>query len=437
MAKDRAQAAHKERNFTVTVTSPGECKRMLAIEIPWEEMLEEEKLVIAELRRDLKVPGFRKGKVPLKFVEKNYKDAVRSDAVRNLLPSIYEEALVQEGITPIGEPRFENVKTDEGLPITMDVTVEVRPDPTIDGYKKIKVKVERKTIDDKNVDEAIEHIREQMATLKVVDRPVKAEDYVLVDYGPLGDDGEVDKERLAVNYPIDLARGNLLKEFQEGLLGMGTGDEKDIRVDYPEDFPDKDNAGQSKTFRVTVKEIKEKDMPELNDEFAAGLGGSFKTVAELRKHVEEDLVREEDKRFEHNAQEQIIDSLIKKNNFQVPDAMVHNYLASVLEEDRKRRPEVPNEEERVKEIQEHFHDAAVRTIKKYFIMEAIKKQESIELSREEVDARIQEMVDQQSQQADEIQAYFRNPEHRRSLESEMLDRKVLTFLRESADIKVA
>jgi trigger factor len=437
MAKDRAQAAHRDRNFTVTVSSPGECKRMLALEIPWEEMVEEEKLVTAELRHDLKVPGFRKGKVPLKYIEKNYKEAIRSDAVRNLLPSIYEEALVREGITPIGDPRFENVKTDEGQPITMDVTVEIRPEPKIDGYRGIKVKVEKKTIEDKNVDEALEHIREQMATLKVVDRPVKPDDYVLVDYGPIGDDGEVDKQRLAVNYPIDLAKGNLLKEFNEGLLGMGTGDVKDIRVDYPEDFPDKDNAGQSKTFRVTVKEIKEKDLPEFNDEFAAGLGGNFETLGDLRKHIEEDLTREEDKRVEHDAQEQIIDGLIKKNSFEVPDAMIENYLASVLEEDRKRRPEVPNEEERAKEIQEHFRDAAVRTIKKYFILEAIKKQENIEIGREEVESRINELVDQQSQQADEIRAYFRHPEHRRSLENEMLDRKVLAFLKENAEIKVA
>jgi trigger factor len=437
MARDRAAEQHTERNFTVEVKASGDCKRTLSIEIPWQELVDEEARVVAQLRQEVKVPGFRKGKVPAKYIEKSYKDVIRSDAVRNLLPAVYEDALVREGITPIGEPRFENVKTDDGKPVTMDVTVEIRPQPEVSGYKGVKLKAEKRTIDDSAVEETLNSIREQMATLKVVDRPIRDEDYVLVDYGPLLDNGEIDKERLATNYPIDLAKGNLLPEFKEGLIGLGTGGDKEITVSYPEDFPDKENAGKTKKFHVTVKEIKERELPELNDDFAKRMGEKFKTLDDFRGQVRENLIEEEDRRFEHNAQELIIDKLIEQNPFDVPDAMVQNYLASVVEEDRRRRPEVPDEAERVKEIQEHFGDAAVRTIKKYFILEAIKKQENIALEASEVDAKIDELASEQGDRADEVRAYFRHPEHRRSLENDLLDRKVLDFLTKNAEIKVA
>jgi trigger factor len=437
MARDHAHAAPRERKFTVRVESPGECKRLLRIEVPWEELAAEEARVAEELRHDVKVPGFRKGKVPQKYVEKNFGDTIRSEAVRNLLPAVYEDALVREGIAPIGEPRFDNVKTDEGKPITMDVTVEVRPDPTISGYKGIKVKVEKKSIDDDAVDETLGQMREQMSTLKVVDRPIKENDTVIVDYGPVMDDGEVDKERLATNYPIDLSRGNLLPEFHEGLLRLSTGEETEITVNYPDDFPEQENAGKTKRFHVRVKEIKEREMPEINDEFAQQLGGKFQNVAELRERLKKDLIEDEDKRFEHNAEQKIVDQLIDKNPFEVPDAMVENYLASVLEEDRKRRPQVPDEKQRVEEINQHFREVAVRTIKKYFILEAIKKQENIALDDKEVESKIEELVGDSTDRADEIRAYFRHPEHRRSLESDLLDRKVMGFLKENAQIKVA
>jgi trigger factor len=214
MARDRAHTRHTERKFTVKVTDAGGCKRLLSIEIPREELEREEAHVMEHLRQDLKVPGFRPGKVPVKYLEKNYKEAIHNDAVRNLLPSVYEDALVQEGIVPVGEPSFDNVKTSEGDTIRFDVTVEVRPEVNVEGYRGIKVKLKKRAIEDSNVEHALEHLRESMATLRVVDRPVREGDYVLIDYGPLLENGEIDRKRFATNYPVDLSGENLIKEFR-------------------------------------------------------------------------------------------------------------------------------------------------------------------------------------------------------------------------------
>lgn len=437
MAREWTQAVHRERKFTVKVSSPSGCARVLSFEIPREELEHEKGAVLTELRRDLKVPGFRKGKVPVKYIEKNYKEAIQADAVRNLLPSVYEDALVREGIKPVAEPKFDNIKTDGGDAITFDVTVEVRPDVEIEGYRGIKVKVRKRKIEDSNMNNALADLRERLATLRVVDRAVRDGDFVLVDYGPLLESGEIDQKLLATNYPIDLSGGSLVKEFQEGLIGMETGQEKDIVVRYPDDFPDKGNAGTTKTFRVRVKEIKQKDLPELDDEFAKRVGEQFSTLESLKQKITEDLTRDEERRLEHETEETIIDQLISKNPFDIPEAMVRNYLASLLEEDRQRRPDVPDEAEREKEIKEQFQEAAVRTIKKYFVLEAVRKQEGIEVKREEIDGRIEELAGEGSHKPEDVKAFFARPERRKNLENELLDRKVLRFLRENAEVKVA
>ncbi|UCH82805.1 MAG: trigger factor [Candidatus Latescibacterota bacterium] len=436
MAKEFTDKTRKERKFTVSVESPSGCKRVLSLDIPKEEVEKEESRVRDALRRDLKVPGFRKGKVPLKYIEKNYGGAVHADAVQNLLPAVYEDALNREGIRPIAEPRFENLKAERGENISVEVVVEVRPEVVVEGYQDVKVKVQKNEIGEKEISEVLERLREQNATLAVVDRASKEDDFLLIDYAPLLDSGNIDGTKLSENYPVDLTGGSLLPEFREGLIGLSVKDEKDIEVEYPDDFPEKNVAGTKKKFRVTVKEVKEKRLPEINDEFAKSLGKEFTGLAALKEKVGEDLVAEEAKRRDHDVEEMIIDQLIEKNPFDVPDAMVENYLASVLEEDRQRRPNAPDEAEREKEIREHFTQAAVRTIKKFLILEAVRKQESLDVSREDIEAKIGELTAGGEERSDEIKEYFRHPERRRSLENEMRDRKVLDFLREKADITV-
>jgi len=426
----------KERKFTVEVSSPSDCKRVLSIKIPREELDAEKELVLAELRKDLRVPGFRKGKVPRKYVETNYGDAIEGDAVRNLLPEVYELALAQQDISPVGEPRFENVSAEPGQDLSVDIEVEVRPDIDVKGYRDMTVRVEKRNIDDHSVDHALEHLRERMAQYVVVDRPVRQGDLVLIDYAPVLDDGSLDEKQLARNYPVDTGAESVLPAFREGLVNMEMNDQKDIVVKYPDDFPEEKLAGATKTFSVTVKEIKEKQMPEIDDEFARSAGEQFKDLEALRQQVREDLIKDEEKRYVHEAEEKIIDGLIEQNPFDVPDTMVNNYLSSVLDEDRRRRPQVPDEAEREREVREHFHAAAVRTVKKYLIMEAVRRQENIEVEAPEVDARIAELAGD-GERAEQVRQYFRDPRHRRGIESEMIDQKVLQFLRENADIKVA
>jgi trigger factor len=239
------------------------------------------------------------------------------------------------------------------------------------------------------------------------------------------------------NYPVDIASSTLLPEFREGLRGMEVKGEKDIEVRYPDDFPEKALAGSRRTYRVTLKETKELRLPDLDDDFARGLGDEFADLAALEVKVKSDLEKQEERRRRHDAEEKIIDKIIEANPFDVPDAMIENYLSSILEQDRKRRPHVEDEAEREREVREHFHAAAVRTIKKFLILEAARKQENIVVDARELDAKIEELSRGGGEKSEEVRAYFRHPDRRRVLENELLDEKTIDFLREKAAVTVA
>jgi trigger factor len=423
------------RKFAVTVTAEGQCKRVLAIDIPEEEVARERDRVTERLRRELKVPGFRKGKVPVAFVKKNYADVIHSDAVRNLLPEVYEEAIEREHLHPLGEPHFDDFQTDEGQGIKATATIEVRPEIEISGYDDVTVEAQRREIGDGDVESTLRDIRERMATLVTVERPAEPSDYMTIDYAPYGESGELDESARQTNYPVELGSENLFEEFRVGLVGKKSGDETDITVKYPDDFPDKDLAGHTRRFNVKVVEVKEKLLPEADDAFATRLNSEVGTIDELKQRIKEDLAHEEAHRFEHDVEEKVIDQLIAHNSFEVPEVMVENYLASVLEEDRRRRPQVPDEAARAGEVRELFHDAAVRSIKKYFIMDAVRKQEGIEVTDADVEARAAKLAEGSGKSVEEIRDYLTHPERRRSFESELMDRKVMEFLRERARVK--
>jgi trigger factor len=437
MDEELTAKSSKDQKFTVTVDSPSQCKRVLSIEIEAEEVQKEEAKILQKYRKELKVPGFRKGKVPARYIEKNYGSVIHGDAVQNLLPAFYEEALAEHKLAPLGDPKFENMDTDSEGKVSVDVVFEVAPKVEISGYENLEVEVKKKEVGDKEIQEVLDKIREGFATLTVVDRESKPEDYLIIDLAPVLDSGEINEKEIMRNYPVDLSAGSLFEEFQEGLLGMKIGDEKQITVHYPENFPDKERAGTDTTFHVSLREIKEKVLPDIDDEFAKKIGEDIESLDALKQRIHKDLVAEEDTRYDREIEEKMIDLIIEKNPFEVPDIMIDNYLTSLIEEDRKKRPNVASEEEREREIRKIFREMAARNVKKYFILIALKKQRDFSVEAEEVENKINEIAESSGDKAEEVKEYFKQGKPRTNLESQIQDEKVFSFLRENAVIKGA
>ncbi|HET6348672.1 MAG TPA: trigger factor [Candidatus Krumholzibacteria bacterium] len=423
-----------ERAFTVTVASPSQTRRVLSVQVPAEELEKERAAVLQEMRRRIRVPGFRKGKVPAGFLQKNYADAIQSDAVRNLLPDVYEQALHREHIHPLGDPVFENVKLDEGG-VAFDVKIDVRPEVTLSGYDKVSVEVPRRPVTDQDVDQALDGIRERLAAFDTVTREATPADHLVIDYVPLAADGTPEEKSRAKDYPVSLASDSLLAEFREGLVGMKAGEEKEIKVTYPADFGDERVAGTERTFRVQVKEVKEKLLPELDDNFAKRVDETAGTLLELKIRIRKQLEQEEETRYRRDVDEKIIDAIIAGNPFEVPEVMVSNYLDSLVEEDRRQHGGQAGDPARETEIREVFRDSAVRMIQKYFVMDAVKRQEKIELSAEDVDQRVQLLAQGLGKPPEEIRAMVSHPERRRGFESDLVEEKTMRFLRDHAVVK--
>jgi trigger factor len=425
-----------ERSFTVTVAHPSQTRRVLSVQVPAEELEKERAAVLEEMRRQIRVPGFRKGKVPAGFIQKNYADAIESDAVRNLLPDVYEQALHREHLHPLGEPIFENVKLDDGG-VTFDVKIDVRPEVTLQGYEKVTVDVPRRGIADQDVNQAVEGIRERLAAFDNVTRPAAPGDHLVIDYVPLAADGTPEEKSRAKAYPVALSSEGLLAEFREGLVGMKAGDEKEIRVKYPADFGDERVAGTERAFQVRVTEVKEKLLPELDDNFAKRVDETAGTLLELKLRVRKQLEADEESRYRREVDEKIIDTIIAANPFEVPEVMVENYLDSLIEEDRHHRGQSGSDPAREKEIRELFRTSAVRMIQKYFVMDAVQRQEKIELSADDVNQRIQLLAQGLGKSPEEIRQMVSHPERRRGFESDLVEEKTMRFLRERAMVQSA
>ena len=396
-------------------------------------MEKERAAVRAELRRELRIPGFRKGKVPAGYIEKNYADVIATDAVRNMLPVVYEQGLARERLLPLGDPRFENVEFADGA-LRFDAAIEVRPDVVLKGYAGVNVEAPKRVVADEDVNRAVASVRERLAVFETVERPATSSDTASIDYVALDESGQPDEKARVKGYAVSLASESLLEEFRTGLVGMKAGDEKEIRVVYPADFGDADLAGKSRTFQVRMAEVKQKLLPEVDDAFAKRVDPASAGLLDLRLRIRKELEAEEEGRHRREVDDKIVDAIIAENPFEVPEVMVENYLASLVDEDRRHHGGA-GDEAREQEIRQMFRESAERMIRRYFVLDAVKRQENIGVTSADVEERIRRMAQHLGRPEEDVRRALEQPGRRRGFENDLLDEKAMAFLRERAAVK--
>jgi trigger factor len=278
----------------------------------------------ATLGRDLKIPGFRKGKVPPQVVlQRIGRDAVLDEAVRAALPDWYEEALGEARVVPVGEPSLDlGDLPEKGSPLEFSIEVGVRPTATLGEYKGLEVGRREPAIEKEEVDAEIERLRESGASLDNVDRPAQSGDFVVIDF--LGKvDGEPFEGGEARGYLLELGSNRLVEGFEEQLEGASAGDERTVTVTFPEDYRAEQLAGNEATFDVTVKEVKEKKLPELDDDFATEAGG-FDSLDELRTDIETRMREQQERMIDTEFREAVVDAAVAGAKIDVPGDLVHS-----------------------------------------------------------------------------------------------------------------
>lgn len=413
----------------VNVTNQDGWKKVLEIELPKTKVEEELDSTYKKYQSKAKIPGFRPGKAPLEVVKSHYKEQIFGDVLESLLVRGYQEALDQTQLRPIGSPVVKDIQFEPGLPLKFTAEVEVQPEITVKDYKGIPLVKKVEEVKDEQVDQTIEYLREKNAELRPVEREAREKDIVIVDFEEsYTENNQIKKEKFE-NQMLELSEKTLLKDFLTNLVGLKIGEEKSFEITYPDNYPNAGLAGQKVSYKVKVKEIKEKILPFLNDDFAKSVG-NFQTLLELRLKVRENIQKSLEQETEKELKNELAAKIVEKNDFTVPEVMLNSYLDYVVQEVKRRHPEADD-----KEIRERNKAGGLARIKWEFIFHQIAKQEKIQVSQSDIDERIKQFASAYNLAEDQARQYLASEKRIRDLQDSIIEEKVLDFLLKEAKIK--
>ncbi len=382
----------------------------LTIEVSAEELDKAIEKVYQKQKNSISVPGFRKGKVPRAMVEKMYGAAIfYEDAANVLIPDAYEKAYDECGEDIVSSPKIDVVQIEKGKPFIFTAEVALKPEVTLGKYKGVKVDKVEVEVSDADVDAAIDAERERNArSISVTDRAVKDGDQTVIDFEGFKD-GVAFEGGKGENYPLTIGSGAFIPGFEEQLIGKNIGEEVEVNVTFPEQYQAEELAGQPAVFKVTVKEIKEKQLPELDDEFAAEVS-EFDTLAEYKEDVKKGLVEKREKDAKNAKEDAVIDAIIEDAKMDIPDAMVETTQRQMIQEFAQNIQMQGLSLEQyfqftgltAETMMEQVKPQAEKRIKSRLVLEAVVKAENIVATEEDFDNEIAKMAEMYKMEADKV-----------------------------------
>lgn len=387
------------------------------------------------------VDGFRKGKAPRKLIETHYgEDVFFEDAINNMFSKAYPEALEMLSLDTVDRPfaEFDNIEKGKGFTVT--ITVTVRPEFTVKDYKGVKVAKVEHNITDEDVAKELEALQKRNSRMVLVDRPAQNGDTVLIDYA-----GFVGEEQFeggtAERQPLALGSGTFIPGFEEQLVGAAVGEERDVKVTFPEEYHSADLAGKEAVFKCKVHEIKEMEKPELNDEFAKDVS-EFDTLEELKKDSREKLEKAAASKAEYETKNAVLEKVYEANDVDIPDVMVEEQIDEMMQEfdqqlryqgmDLQKYFEYLNKDP--KEFREELRGDAFKKVKTRLVVEAVADVEKLEATDEDVEAELTAMADQYKMEVEKLKEFMK-AENYAYVAKDIKMRKAVDFMFENAIVE--
>jgi trigger factor len=344
-----------------------------------------------QLGQDMKLPGFRKGKVPPEMVVQRLgRQTVLTQALESSLGDWYERAMVESGVNPVGDPKLDlSDLPEEGKPLRFSIEVAVRPRAELGEYKGLEVGRAEPEVPQEAVDTEIDRLREGFARLNPVERAAKEGDVLLVDYeGKI--DGEAFEGGAARDYLLELGEGRVLPELEQGLVGAKPGEERTVDVPFPDDYPAEEVAGKTAEFDVQVKEVREKELPELNDDFASE-ASEFDTLDELREDISEKIREVLDRQLAERFREDALDAVVAKSKVELPDSVIDARAEEMWRRVERSLSRQGMEADSYLELQGKTREEMIaqarpdaeQALKREAVLEAVADAEGIEISEED------------------------------------------------------
>ncbi len=386
------------------------------------------------------VPGFRKGKAPFNIVERMYGDEIfYEDAFNELVPPIYEKEIEENKIEAVSKPDIHIVNMKKGEDLVFTAIVQTKPEVKLGKYKGVEIKKVEYPVTDKDINDEIEKMQNRNArTIAVEDRPVKEKDIAVIDFEGFVD-GKAFEGGKAENHELEIGSKTFIPGFEDQVIGMKIGEEKDINVKFPEEYFSKELAGKDATFKVKVNGIKEKKLPELDDEFAKDVS-EFDTLEELKNNIKEKKTAENDHRAKHETEDLAIDAVSKETTIDIPSGMIETEIDAMIRDmEQQLSYQGLNLEQYLqyinqtrKELEDSYKDQAIKNIRTRLILEEIIKQEKIEADEKEVSEKIKEMAKNYGRKEEDLN---KNESLKEYLQNSIKTEKAIDLIVKNAKIK--
>jgi trigger factor len=410
-------------------------KREISVEIPAADVARETELQIQRYQKSARLPGFRAGHVPASIIRQRFAEGLKSDVAEALIPKYFRREAEKQGLIPVSQPRVSDLHIHDGEPLRFKASFEVLPEINVEGYKELRADKPEISVTDEEVEQALNGVREQHATYTTVENRTLGEgDFAQasMDGKPKnGDDPSVKPVHMD-DVLIEIGGKNTVPEFTQNLTGASAGEERTFDVVYPEDAPDKRLAGRTFVYTVKVNGIKQKSMPELNDDFAKELG-EFTSLDQVRKQIRENMEAEKRHTAEHEAKDKLVAELVKRNDFEVPESLVDRQIDLRLERGLRALAAQGMKMEDMKKmdlprLRAGQRDQAVHDVKSSLLLERIADLEKIEVSDEELNQEVESLAKQSKQTSEAVRARLTQDGGLDRIRMRIRSEKTLNFL---------
>jgi trigger factor len=414
-------------------------KRRIDVEIDAEEVTRKLDQAYRKLSKKAKVKGFRPGKVPRRILEQYYSQQVLSDVKSDLIEESFSQVLEKSSLYPLGKPSLEDGVMRPGEKFKYTIVMEVKPDFELKDYKGISVEKEIVNVSEDDVDKRLEEIREAHANLNPItaDRKIRDGDYVIIDFEASWNNRPL-KDLNAQDVLIQVGSGNFYPEIESGLLGLNKDSDKDITIAFKEDFHDTRLAGKDVVFSINIKDIKEKELPRLNDKFAKGLGGDIKSLAGLRKKVKEDLTAQEERRVDRELKKRLLKKITDSVDFELPQVAVEGEIErsmAMLKQNlmlRGARYESTGLSE--EKMREDLREGAQQKVKEDLVLGKIADLEDIDLDENTIREGFEKLAAQTGRDMAQLRRYYEENHLMDSFRNQLLVEKILNHCVQGATI---
>ena len=411
-------------------------KREISVEIPADEVARETEVIIQKYQKVARLPGFRAGHVPASIIKQRFGEEVKSDVVEALVPKYFRREAEKQGLMPVSQPRVTDLHIHDSEPLRFKASFEVMPEIPVEGYKELRADKPEIVVSEEEIEQALDNVREQHATFTSVEgRPLADGDFAQASLDGRPKDAQATKDRNPARMDevlVEIGGKNTMPEFTEHLRGASAGEARTFDVNYPQDASDKRLAGKTFSYTVKIHAIKQKSLPELNDEFAKELG-EFTSLDAVKKQIRENMEAEKRHTAEHEAKEKLVAELVKRNEFEVPESLVERQIDLRLERGLRALAAQGMKMEDMKKmdlarLRLGQREQALQDVKSSLLMERIAELEKITVSDDELNQEVEALAKQTKQTPEAVRARLTQDGGLDRIRSRIRSEKALNFL---------